>query len=135
MGALKDASTLQQELNLRVQQVERERDEERRVANAEVRRLTDELRAAEGHIERLNRELSAAADRSMRQHEGDRREVNDLVARIKALQNEAESHDNDSHRKVVELAETLRLAEEEIRRLDMELRSRPAILHSPPRPF
>ena len=54
-----DATKTQQELSLRTQQAERERDEQRQVHAAEVRRLADELRAANEHIERLNREVNA----------------------------------------------------------------------------
>jgi len=120
---LNDASTYTNELTLRVTQVERERDEERRVAAAEIRRLNEELKAAAAHIERLNRELAGCGDRAVRQHDGDRREVNELLSRLRALQKENEIIGGESKRKVTELAETLLIAKAEIARLDKELRA------------
>lgn len=71
------------------------------MASTEIKRLNEELQAALTHMERLNRELAASGDRAMRQHEGDRREVNDLVQRLKNVQAEHQAIAIDSEQKVL----------------------------------
>merc|ERR1712072_142874 len=119
--ALKDADARAKELQTRMRQAERERDEDRNVARAELKRLTAQLREAEQHIERLTLEIEAANERSARQHEADNREIGEVRQCMLALQTDKEASDGHCQAKIIELAETLRLAKEEIRRLDAEL--------------